>query len=155
LPAAEAHVPELQDPSHWPLHAVLQQTLFTQFALIQSELMLHDRPSAIRCATQFPPMQYGVLAAQFVPGGAQLVKQSVPDALHAKPCAQGTCAGAVHFPPLQVEAAVDIPFEQLRGVHATPPAPAHPPQFFASVSVFVQVPPQIVVAGGVHPAASA
>ena len=95
-------------------------------------------------------MQYGVVGAQFVCGGVQFVKHAVPAALHANP-PQSVGTGAVHVPPLQVEAAVNFPLEQVSAGHTVPPVPAHPPQFFGSVFESVHVPPQIVIAGGVQP----
>jgi hypothetical protein len=150
FPATGPHIPGipgLVQESHGPLHGALQQMPPTQWLpIMQSESTLHVCPLFNFCATHFAPMQYGVVGAQFVPSFAavQLMKHAVP--LHANP-PQSIGTGAVHVPPLQVEAAVSFPPEQFSAGHTVP----HPPQFFASVLESVHVPAQIVIAGGVQP----
>jgi hypothetical protein len=109
-------------------------------------LGLQGAPFCNFCAAHFPAMQYCAVGGQLVCSldDEQLVKHAVP--LHAKP-PQAIGRGMTHLPPLQVEAAVSIPPLQLCAGHTVP----HPPQFFASVSVSVHVPPQTVIAGGTHP----
>jgi hypothetical protein len=147
FPVLDPHVPVLQE-SHWPLHASLQQTPLTQFPIMQSELPLQRLPFANWFGTHFWAMQNGAVDGQFVPwfAAVQLVKHAVPAALHANP-PQSVGMGAVHLPPLQVEAAVSFPLEQVSAGHTVP----QPPQFFASVSESVHVPAQTVIAGGMHP----
>jgi hypothetical protein len=149
FPAADPHVPVLQE-SHGPLHCSLQQTPLAQKPEEQSEPPLQWLPLANWFGTHFPAMQNRAVEGQFVPwfDAMQLVKHAAP--LHAKP-PQAVGMGAAHLPPLQVEAAVSIPLEQVCAGHTVPPLPAHPPQFFTSVFESVHVPPQIVIAGGVQP----